>query len=164
MAAATSTLCQKCSLVLTNFNTFLLFFNFCFKGLRSNRCCDAAFLRSNRCCDAAILRSNRCCGAAFLRRKCVRLAATLPPVRRKHDRDAATLPPVRCKRVCNAATVCRLCVANAVATQRLCLTGTLTDPLSWFAITLLRTNKPETRRIHLVDRSNQSNSICKLQF
>ena len=82
----------------------------------------------------------------FLRRKCVRLAATLPPVRRKHDRDAATLPPVRCKRVCNAATVCRLCVANAVATQRLCLTGTLTDPLSWFAITLLRTNKPETRR------------------
>ena len=102
MAAATSTLCQKCSLVLTNFNTFLLFFNFCFKGLRSNRCCDAAFLRSNRCCDAAILRSNRCCGAAFLRRKCVRLAATLPPVRRRHGRDA---PPVRRKRARDVATV-----------------------------------------------------------
>ena len=103
----------------------MLTFNLCFKGLRSNRCCDAAFLRCNRCCNAAFLRCNRCCDTAFLRRKCVRLAATLPPVRRKHDRDAATLPPVRCKRVCNAATVCRLCVANAVATQRLCLTGTL---------------------------------------
>ena len=67
-------------------------------------------------------------------------------MRRKRGRDAATLPPVRRKRARDVATVCRLCVANAVATQRLCLTGTLTDPRSWFAITLLRTNKPETRR------------------
>ena len=76
---------------------------YCFKGLRSKRCCDAWFLLCNRCCDAAFLRHTR-----------VWVAATLPPVRRKRGHDAATLPPVRRKRARDVATVCRLCVANCV--------------------------------------------------